>query len=169
MVFGLCCSTIGIDPLKTVSRFTFGFTQLIEGIDETTLIVGAFAVCEVITQALVSNEEYKKMGEASNRLKYRRSDFFPSMQELKEIGPWVYLKATIIGFFIGVLPGAGARLVHGDAREGRRVADRGGAARGGGHVRRGHAAGWLHDSPRLVMPDTQVNMHCRLVWAVHPC
>lgn len=110
LVFGLICATIGVDKLKTVSRFTFGFTQLIEGIDVTTLIVGAFAISEIITQTLVNNAEYKAMAEAANSIKFTRKEFFPSRKELKEIGLFVYIKATIIGFFIGVLPGAGASM-----------------------------------------------------------
>lgn len=110
MAFGLACATIGLDKLKTVSRLTFGFTQLIEGIDTTTLIVGAFAISEIISQALVSNAEYERLGEAANKLKFKRKDFFPSRAELKEVGILTYVKSTIIGFFIGVLPGAGASM-----------------------------------------------------------
>lgn len=109
LVFGLVCATIGADKLKAVSRFTFGFTQLIEGIDTTTLIVGAFAISEVISQCLVNNEEYNKMTEEANKIKFTRKDFFPPM---KEIVPLIgnYIRSTLIGFFIGVLPGAGAAM-----------------------------------------------------------
>lgn len=110
LALGLACATIGVDKLKTVSRLTFGFTQLVEGIDTTTLIVGAFAISEIIAQALVSNADYEKLGEAANKLKFKRKDFFPSMKELKEVGILTYIKSTIIGFFIGVLPGAGASM-----------------------------------------------------------
>ncbi|MDO5417962.1 MAG: tripartite tricarboxylate transporter permease [Lachnospiraceae bacterium] len=110
LAFGLACATIGVDKLKTVSRLTFGMTQLVEGIDTTTLIVGAFAISEIISQAMVSNAEYEKLGEAANKLKFKRKDFFPSLKELKEVGILTYIKSTIIGFFIGVLPGAGASM-----------------------------------------------------------
>ena len=80
MVFGLVCSTIGIDKLKTVSRFTFGFPQLIEGIDTTTLIVGAFAISEVLAQSTVDNRKYQEMVARANGIKFKRKDFFPSCQ-----------------------------------------------------------------------------------------
>lgn len=109
LVFGLICATIGADKLKSVSRFTFGFTQLIEGIDTTTLIVGAFAISEVISQCLVNNAEYNSMTEAANRVKFKRKDFFPP---LREIAAQIvnYIRSAVIGFFIGVLPGAGAAM-----------------------------------------------------------
>ncbi len=110
LAFGLACATIGLDKLKTVSRLTFGFTQLIEGIDTTTLIVGAFAISEIISQVLVSNAEYERIGEVANKVKFKRKDFFPSLAEIKEVGILTYIKSTIIGFFIGVLPGAGASM-----------------------------------------------------------
>ena len=110
LVFGLVCATIGVDKLKAVSRFTFGFTQLIEGIDVTTLIVGCFAFSEILSQSLVNNAEYEAMAKRASSLNFKRRDFFPSMKELKEVGIFTYIRSTIIGFFIGVLPGAGASM-----------------------------------------------------------
>jgi putative tricarboxylic transport membrane protein len=111
LAFGLICATIGMDPIKNISRFTFGIPLLIEGIDETTLIIGAFAISEIFVQALMSNEEYKKMTAAANSVKFKRRDFFPSLKEMREeVGLWLYLKSSIIGYFIGVLPGAGASM-----------------------------------------------------------
>ena len=110
MVFGLVCSTIGVDKLKAVSRFTFGFTHLIEGIDTTTLIVGAFAISEILVQSLINNTEYNEMAKAASSVKFKRREFFPSRKEIMEVGIMTYIRSTIIGFFIGVLPGAGASM-----------------------------------------------------------
>lgn len=110
LVFGLICATIGIDPIKPVARFSFGFTQLIEGIDSTTLIVGAFAISEILNQTLVNNAEYKKMADKASSYNFKRREFFPSREEFKEIGFMTYIRSALIGFFIGVLPGAGAAM-----------------------------------------------------------
>lgn len=110
MSFGLICATIGVDKLKAVSRFTFGYTQLIEGIDVTTLIVGCFAISEIFSQALTNNAEYNAMADAASSHKFKRREFFPNLKEYKEIGLMTYIRSTIIGFFIGVLPGAGASM-----------------------------------------------------------
>jgi putative tricarboxylic transport membrane protein len=110
LVFGMIMATIGMDPVKRSLRFTFGIPQLIEGIDITTLIVGAFAIGELFTQSTVNNEEYKKMTDAANSTKFKRKDFFPTFKEMKEVGVLTYLKSTFIGYLIGVLPGAGASM-----------------------------------------------------------
>ncbi|MGI6029225.1 MAG: tripartite tricarboxylate transporter permease [Candidatus Heteroscillospira sp.] len=110
MAFGLVCATIGVDKLKAVSRFTFGMTQLIEGMDVTTLIVGCFAFSEILSQSLVNNTEYKAMAEAASAHNFKRRDFFPALSEIKEIGVMTFVRSTIMGFFIGVLPGAGASM-----------------------------------------------------------
>lgn len=110
MAFGIMLSTVGMDPLKSVSRFTFGNPNLIEGIDLTTLIIGAFAISELFGQATVNNAEYAKITSAANTYKFKRRDFFPTFKEMREIGWMTYLKSSLIGYMIGVLPGAGASM-----------------------------------------------------------
>jgi putative tricarboxylic transport membrane protein len=110
LVFGLVCATIGIDSLKQTSRFTFGLTQLVEGMDVTTLIVGCFAMSEIMSQSTINNAEYKKIADAASAHNFKRRDFFPPLSDYKEIGVRTYLVSTIMGFFIGVLPGAGASM-----------------------------------------------------------
>lgn len=110
LVFGLVCATIGSDPIMGNSRFTFGFPQLLEGIDTTTLIVGAFALSEMFAQSSVSNAAYKKMVDEASKINFKRKDFFPTWKELKEIGIITYIKSALIGYFIGILPGAGASM-----------------------------------------------------------
>ena len=107
---GLMVATIGMDIMKPVARYTFGNPNLLEGIDETTLIIGAFALSELFVQASVNNAEYKRLTSVANSVKFKRRDFFPTWKEHKAIGLWAYLRASIIGYFIGVLPGAGASM-----------------------------------------------------------
>lgn len=110
MAFGIMLSTVGMDPLKSVSRFTFGNPNLIEGIDLTTLIIGAFAISELFDQSTVNNAEYQKKTNAASAYKFKRRDFFPSLAEMKEIGAMTYLKSSLTGYVIGILPGAGASM-----------------------------------------------------------
>jgi len=111
LAFGMICSTIGMDPMKPVSRFTFGgMPELIEGIEEVTLIIGAFAITELLAQSKFNNEEYKKLTEVANTYKFKRRDFFPPWKDFKELGPLIYLKCAILGYFIGVMPGAGGSM-----------------------------------------------------------
>jgi putative tricarboxylic transport membrane protein len=110
LVFGMMMATIGMDPIKRSLRFTFGIPQLIEGIDITTLIVGAFALSELFSQSMVNNTAYKKMVDDASGVKFKRKEFFPTFREMKEVGILTYLKSAIIGYLIGVLPGAGASM-----------------------------------------------------------
>ncbi len=109
-VFGMMLATIGMDSLKPVSRFTFGNANLIEGIDLTTLIIGAFALSELLAQAVVSNAEYKAILSEASKAKFKRREFFPTFKEMKEIGIKTYLKSALMGYLIGILPGAGASM-----------------------------------------------------------
>ena len=110
MGFGIILATVGMDPLKSVSRFTFGFPNLIEGIDLTTLIIGAFAISELFDQATVNNVEYKEKTSLANSVKFKRREFFPTFKEMKEVGWMTYIKSAFTGYMIGVLPGAGASM-----------------------------------------------------------
>lgn len=103
--FGIMIGTIGIDVLTPVPRQTLGTGALVEGIDLMALVIGIFAVSEVLKQSLAASQS--DPGGDGRSVKFRQRDFFPSMRDFWEIGPFNYLKFALIGFFIGVLPGAG--------------------------------------------------------------
>lgn len=110
MLLGLMIATIGIDELLSVPRFTFGTENLIQGIDLMPLVIGAFAISEILIQAQNWRLEKQIDLDAVNRIKITRRDFIPLWSEVREIGVWVYLKSTIIGYLIGILPGAGGSM-----------------------------------------------------------
>ena len=110
MLLGLMIATIGIDELLSVPRFTFGTENLIQGIDLMPLVIGAFAISEILVQAQNWRLEKQIDLDAVNRIKITRRDFIPLWSEVREIGVWVYLKGTIIGYLIGILPGAGGSM-----------------------------------------------------------
>ncbi|SES19769.1 putative tricarboxylic transport membrane protein [Tranquillimonas rosea] len=106
---GLMISTIGIDPMVPVGRFDFGSPHLVQGIGLLPAVIGLFAVCELLVQAglpsrLAQGESVAKMP----RLRHR--DFIPSLKTIREIGPLTYIKSSIIGVLIGMLPGGGASM-----------------------------------------------------------
>ncbi|TJZ90619.1 tricarboxylate transporter [Paracoccus gahaiensis] len=110
MLLGLMIATIGIDDLLSVPRFTFGTESLIEGIDLMPLVIGAFAISEILVQAQNWRLDKAIDLDAVNRIKITRRDFIPLWSEVREIGIWLYLKSTIIGYLIGILPGAGGSM-----------------------------------------------------------
>lgn len=102
-VIGLLLATVGIDGMSAQSRFTFGSVFLMGGISYIPLLIGVFA----FSQALMTIEElYKEKGKVENE-KLRR--VFPSKEDLKRIMPTV-LRSSIIGTFIGAVPGTGGDI-----------------------------------------------------------
>ncbi|AWX14535.1 tripartite tricarboxylate transporter TctA [Mergibacter septicus] len=98
---GLMISTIGIDAGSGVPRYTFGILELYEGIDFLIVLVGLFAISEL----LLFIEQAGK-GEMPilvvNKIKLK-------LKEIFHILPTA-LRSSILGFIAGVLPGAGASL-----------------------------------------------------------
>ncbi|MDG9669676.1 tripartite tricarboxylate transporter permease [Hahella sp. CR1] len=98
---GLMMATVGIDMNTGVQRFTFNTLELYEGVDFIILIVGLFAISELLFFIEAHAGEGRKMI-AMNKLKMKWKDFtsvFPTS-----------LRGSVIGFLAGVLPGAGASL-----------------------------------------------------------
>lgn len=108
-MLGLMVATIGIDVMQPVARFTFGTGVLVQGIDMMPLIIGTFAVSELLIQA---NNRHNRTVDP-NRIEappIRRRDFIPPLGEVREIGLYRYLKSAVIGYLVGTLPGAGGSM-----------------------------------------------------------
>ncbi|QQE74502.1 tripartite tricarboxylate transporter permease [Brevibacillus composti] len=100
-VLGLLLGTIGIDAVSGVARFTFGITELYEGIEFLTVAVGLFALGEVFKTIL--EKDYVSGALAKiNRI-------LPTKEEMKASTPPI-LRGSLLGFFVGILPGAGASI-----------------------------------------------------------
>ncbi len=109
-IIGLVLATVGMGVMRPTQRFTFGSITLLEGFEFVPIVIGAFAISELLTQSAISNAEFRKIAEASEGVKIRRRDFIPPWDEVKSVGFWRYLKSAIIGYFIGALPGAGGSM-----------------------------------------------------------
>ncbi len=59
-LLGLMVATVGSDPISGMSRFTFGQPELLDGIAPILIMVGLFAVSELLRQASVSVWEKPK-------------------------------------------------------------------------------------------------------------
>lgn len=105
-ILGLMMSTVGIDKGVGVERFTFGLTDLMDGFSFLLLAMATFALGETLMGILKPQQDTRK--EESSKL-----DSIGSMkvtkEEIKEVAP-VSLRSSILGFFTGVLPGAGATI-----------------------------------------------------------
>lgn len=112
-VLGLLLACVGTTPFSSDLRFTFNIFALNSGVDLVAVIVGVFALSEVLDRAeRMRHEEPVKAG-TSCRVQ------MPSLSEWK--GRLTGLvKSSLIGTFIGILPGTGAAtaafLSYGEAR-----------------------------------------------------
>lgn len=97
---GILVSLVGVASGFSTARFTFGSANLLSGLDFIAVMIGIFAVGEVLYQI-------RRGGEKPIRAGFR--DLLVTKNELKRsIAP--SLRGTGLGFGLGVLPGAGATL-----------------------------------------------------------
>jgi putative tricarboxylic transport membrane protein len=98
--FGVVIGTIGLDPQSGVARFTFGQVSMVNGIDFLPIVIGLFAIGEVLTQ--VGAGSHKPIRTKMRDMIMRRSD-------LRQL-PKPVARGGVLGFLLGILPGAGATL-----------------------------------------------------------
>jgi len=99
MAFGLLLASVGLDPISGKTRFSFGVTELQSGFDFVTLAMGMFGLGEIFygLESIVKGEVVTtKVGSV-----------WPTMKDWVE-SRWAILRGTLIGFFVGVIPGGGA-------------------------------------------------------------
>ena len=99
---GLLINTVGMDPLVGVQRFTFGIRNLMIGFPLLPTIIGIFAIPEAIRLFEGKKSETVAATTEVGRIIPRLADIIA----LK----WTILKSSIIGVFIGTLPGPGANV-----------------------------------------------------------
>ena len=104
--FGMLLCTIGLDPTYSKQRFTFGVTSLKGGLSFIPVLIGLFAVAEVIAgvERIIAGRE---SAQAKSTEKITR--VLPDGKTIKQIWPNI-LSGGIIGTFIGAIPGAGGDI-----------------------------------------------------------
>jgi len=101
--FGILVSIVGADPITSEDRFTFGHLELLDGINMVILLVGLYAMPPVI-DLLETPLEAKGLGKALKTESLLRN--LPKM-----FGFWkTWLRSSVIGILIGILPGAGGSM-----------------------------------------------------------
>ena len=98
---GLLIATVGIDLTTGVERFTFGVPELYEGIQFIPVLIGLFAVTELLSQAQELGRE--RIAVALSALK------LPTLDDFRRIKGTI-LRSSGIGIFVGVLPAEGSTM-----------------------------------------------------------
>lgn len=100
-MLGLILSLIGMDNITGYSRYTFGSTFLMGGLQFIPVLVGLFA----LSQCFVSMETIFEQRSIENKI----TRALPTKEDLKTILPTT-IRAGITGTFIGSVPGAGGDI-----------------------------------------------------------
>ncbi|MEO7851446.1 MAG: tripartite tricarboxylate transporter permease [Rubrivivax sp.] len=100
-VIGLSLSCVGLDSNSGVYRFTGGDVHLSDGIQFIVVVIGVFSVSEI----LLMLEQHHGSG---GLIKATGRTLF-NLKELTHTG-WPTLRSSVVGFVVGVLPGAGATI-----------------------------------------------------------
>lgn len=106
--FGILLATIGLDPVESTPRFTFGQLQLEDGFSLAALAIGALALSSVIMQLsdLITGRDKDDFASNQNETKEGRAvyarEFFSYWRTL--------IRGSLTGSLIGMLPGLGVTL-----------------------------------------------------------
>ncbi len=100
-ILGLMIATVGTDPISGVSRFTFGNPNLLGGVPIILVMVGLYAVTEVMEQASLPN--WEKAKKAATWIK------LPNLAMSKRLAV-PNLIGVAVGVFTGLMPGAGGTV-----------------------------------------------------------
>lgn len=101
---GLFLGVIGLDPMKSLSRFTFGSLTLTSGLGLVPMAMGLFGISEVFCMM----EREAKMEEAA-RAPEGFLALLPNKQDWKDSAMPI-LRGTVFGFLLGILPGVGGTI-----------------------------------------------------------
>ena len=108
-LFGILLATIGNDP-SGMQRFTFGIADLYDGISFLLLSMATFALAEALIVVL---KDYKNADQDKRAAEQRAARDIGSIKvsksDVAEIAPAVG-RSSVMGFLVGILPGAGATI-----------------------------------------------------------
>jgi len=98
---GVLAGVVGLDTMTGLPRFTFGVSDLLDGIGIAPLAMGLFGVSEI----LLNVERTIKQGVVVSQVK----NLLPSREDWKESFAPI-MRGSLSGFLLGILPGGGAVL-----------------------------------------------------------
>lgn len=100
---GLLVSCIGADPMTSYDRFTFGIPRLYLGLDTAVVLIGLFALVEIIGKSELKRDQMNlkagKLGEKDDG-KITKDEFKRMVRPM--------IVSSIIGSCVGIVPGTGA-------------------------------------------------------------
>ncbi|MGY9057480.1 MAG: tripartite tricarboxylate transporter permease, partial [Alphaproteobacteria bacterium] len=98
---GVLLATVGTHLTTGIERFTFGFYELSEGIEFVPVLIGLFAISELLVQSQSADKAVERIKSVVVKL--------PSLADIKLVKNTV-LRSSAIGTFIGILPAEGSTV-----------------------------------------------------------
>jgi putative tricarboxylic transport membrane protein len=98
---GILLGTVGTDTVSGSTRFTFGVLDLMDGIGLVPLVMGLFGISEILLNI--------EKGTEREVFKTKVKGLLPTTADWIQ-AKWALLRGTVIGFWLGILPGGGAVL-----------------------------------------------------------
>ncbi len=100
-ILGLILGVVGTDPISGKLRFTLGLADLADGIDLVPMAMGLFGISEVLTNV---EKPIRRV-----IFKSKIEHLLPTREDWRRsTGP--IIRGSLIGFFLGILPGGGSIL-----------------------------------------------------------
>ena len=103
LLLGMLVATIGLNNPAAVARFTFGNTDLLGGIGFLPILIGMFAVSEIVRYAVNTKPHLQIVDKPIGNV-------FHGMWQLTRKYPVQILRGSVLGTVVGALPGAGSDI-----------------------------------------------------------
>lgn len=100
-LIGLSMSCVGLDSNSGVYRFTGGNVHLSDGIQFVVVVIGVFSISEMLLM-LQNHHGNTGLIKQTGRMMFNLSEFTSTW--------WGTVRSSVVGFLVGVLPGAGATI-----------------------------------------------------------
>lgn len=100
--FGLLLGTVGVDPIVGAFRYTFNNVGLYNGIALVPALIGLFSISQLMHMSAQKEKSIVLVDTKSIKRKVHWKEFFGF--------PMVYLRSSIIGTIVGIIPGAGTSI-----------------------------------------------------------
>src|SRR3954452_3373223 len=103
LLLGLLVSAVGLDNPAAFPRFTFGNAELAGGLTLIPIMIGMFAVSEILRSV-------SRIAEPWEMAQAKIGNVLRGMWGLTRRYPWQFVRGSVVGTAIGALPGAGADI-----------------------------------------------------------
>jgi putative tricarboxylic transport membrane protein len=106
---GILFSTVGLDVMSSVSRFTFGQMQLLDGMSLVVMLIGVFSVAQALVMIEEGMEEDAKADDQVEQELSISGRILPTWSEIVQYKNTI-IRSCLIGSFVGMIPGTGGDI-----------------------------------------------------------